>query len=310
MGRRSTADGGRPRRALARGAAWTASERPSAVPAPAIALSCSAQPLTLVEDDRPDTIRHEDTVPQKPMNYLLRDPHGEDVGTVSVASEGAPLLEAEGAGLALDRQSPEWRIEVALERPALRLTLQIHGIDLVLPEGTDTGHGGAVTVAVDGGSASIIGEPVPTAARAAAGGGSRTVAGHPTDPHGSGHRVLAAGPARFCPGRQRALDPHHRPGGLLLRGQRAPHDPPRGFHRTVTTTAQRPAGPAPRAAARPAVSTRAASIGSAVMEKSSRRETWKTISRMSGIPSKEIRSDGSVIRIDDAKTSRDAAVHA
>ncbi|OFT56245.1 hypothetical protein HMPREF3159_09510 [Brachybacterium sp. HMSC06H03] len=69
MGRGTRADGGRPRRALARGAAWTAAERPSAVPAPAIALSCSAQALTLVEGDRPDTIRQEDTVPQEPMNY-------------------------------------------------------------------------------------------------------------------------------------------------------------------------------------------------------------------------------------------------
>lgn len=171
MGRRSRADGDRPRRALARGAAWTGTERPSAVPAPALALSCSAQPLALSEDERRDTTRHEDAALQEPTCYRLRDLHGEDVGTVSVAAEGALLLDAERAGLALALRSPGWRIEVALDRPALRLALRIHGVDLVLPERTGTGHGGAVTVAVDGGSASTVGEPVPTAARAAAGEG-------------------------------------------------------------------------------------------------------------------------------------------
>ncbi len=167
MGRRSTADGGRPRRALARGAAWSATERPFAVPAPALALSCSAQPLALSEDDP----RHGPEIPRDRTRYRLLDLQGEDVGTVSVAAEGAPRLAAEGAGLALAGQSLEWRVDVDLDRPALRLTLRVHGVDFVLPDGTGTGRGDAVTVAVAGGSASIIGESVPTAARAAAGEG-------------------------------------------------------------------------------------------------------------------------------------------
>ncbi len=171
MGRRSTADGGRPRRALARGAAWSATERPFAVPAPALALSCSAQPLALSEDDPRHTTRHGPEIPRDRTRYRLLDLQGEDVGTVSVAAEGTPLLAAEGAGLALAGQSLEWRVDVTLDRPALRLTLRIHGVDLVLPDGTSTGRGDTVTVAVAGGSASIIGESVPTAARAAAGEG-------------------------------------------------------------------------------------------------------------------------------------------